>query len=110
MLNSSFWKKSNLILIVLILVTFISLVIKIMFDSKQMTSPFLPKYTVFHSNGSKINVMCFLLGGLIPAVFLRIKRKYVFSTLCILLFFLVGWFLKDSLKIYEHFYGLSNYF
>jgi hypothetical protein len=74
-----------------------------------MVSPFLPKYTVIYTNGGGINVMCFLLGGLIPAIFLRMKKQYLISTICIIVFFLVGLILKNSLNIYEQFYGLSQY-
>lgn len=103
------WKKINLILIIVILVAFILLILKIWYDSKHMVSPFLPKYTVLYINGGRINVICFLLGGLIPGLFLRVRRKYLISTICIIMFFALGLILKDSLTIYESFYGLSKY-
>ena len=60
-------------------------------------------------NGALINITCFLMGGFIPALFLRIKQQYLISTMCILVFFIVGFVLKNSINIYENFYGLSQY-
>jgi len=103
------WKMINFISIMLVLVSFILLATKVWLDFKLITLPILPKYTVIFKNGASINVVCFLLAGLVPAIYLRVRRKYMISTLCILLFLIVGFLLKDSVKIYEHFYGLTRY-
>ena len=107
--NSILWKWINLISVILILIALVLLVLKIWYDSKLMISPLLPKYTVIYTNGVGINVMCFLLGGLIPAIFLRIRREYLISTICIIAFFITGLFLRHILSLYEHFYGFSKY-
>ena len=80
----------------------------------MMSSPLLPDYYHIILNGGSINLICFLLGGLIPTLFLRIKRKYVISTVCIILFFVVGLLLKDLVTIYQllfplHFVGYNEW-
>ena len=107
--NNTLWKWINLISIVLILIGLVLLVLKIWYDSKLMVSPLLPKYTVIYTNRVGINIMCFLLGGLIPAIFLRIRREYLISTICIFTFFIVGLIFRNILSLYEHFYGFSKY-
>jgi len=107
--NLNNWKMINFISIMLVLVSFILLAVKVWLDFKTITSPLLPKYVVIFKNGVSINVVCFLLAGLLPAIFLRVRKKYIISTFCILLFLIAGFLLKDSVKIYEHFYGLSRY-
>lgn len=107
--NITLWRWCNLISIMAIIIALLLLVFKILYDSNHMASPLLPKYTVLFMNGGWINLVTFLIGSLIPALFLRSRQWYIHSTICILLFFVVGLILKDSINIYEHFYGLSKY-
>lgn len=107
--DSKLWKWINLISMILILIVFLLLVLKVWYDSKLIASQLLPNYTVIYTNGALINITCFLMGGFIPALFLRIKQQYLISTMCILVFFIVGFVLKNSINIYENFYGLSQY-
>jgi len=104
--NLTKWKVLNSISIFIVTITPLLMFVKVWHDLKMIDSPLIPKYTVVFLNGSKINIICFLLAGLIPAIFLRIKYQYMLSTLCLILFFSVGCLLKDSVKIYEHFYTL----
>ena len=99
-------KLTNLIVILLVLLGAVYLIIRIWYDTKTLGSPFLPKYTFVFIYRMHINVMCFVLAALIPAVFLRIRKKYAISTLVILMFFLIGLILKEEVLIYQHFYAL----
>lgn len=103
------WKWVNLISILIIILASILMVVKIWYDSKIMASPFLPKYTVIYANGSGINAFCFFIGGLIPTIYLRARKKYLTSTICLFLFIIIGILMKDAFSFYEHFYGLSRY-
>lgn len=100
------WRIINLILILLVLLFTILLPIKVWVDSRLLVSPLLPKYVPIYMNASYINLMTFAIGGLIPTLFLRLRKVYFYSTLCLIIFILVGYILKDSLLIYEHFYKL----
>jgi len=101
--KNNLWKRINLISIIAILIGIILLIFKIWYESKFMNSPLLPKQLAIYANGKGINVMSILFGGLIPSIFLRTKRKYIVSTICIFLFFVFGLILKDSIYIYEYF-------
>lgn len=107
--NNTNEKTLNNVFILTALISCALLPLKIWWDLKSMPSPFLPKYTVFYINGSLINIACFLLGGLIPSVFLRWRKAYTKSTICLVLFFGVGYFLRFEVKIYEHFYWIVSY-
>lgn len=109
MRNSSSWKWINLSLLLVIVITLVLLVLKVWMDSKLIVSPLIPKYTAVFTNGGMINIMCFLLGGAIPALYLRYKQMYIASTICLILFFSIGAILKDVLTLYVYFYGLSEY-
>lgn len=105
--KSNMWKRINPILIVMIFASLTLLVMKVWYDSKLIVNPLLPNYTALYLNGGAINVMCFLIAGLIPTIYLRIKRQYLVSTMCIIVFFVVALCLKNSLHLYEHFYSLT---
>lgn len=80
------------------------LIIKVHHDSKLLINPLLPKHLAIYTNGKLINLLSFTLGGSIAAIFLRIRKKYIISTISIFTFFIIGYILKDSIYIYEHFY------
>lgn len=107
--KSNLWKWISLISITAILIGIILFMFKIWYESKFMISPLLPKYLAIYTNRGGVNVMSFLLGGLMPSIFLKTRRKYLASTICIFIFFVFGLILKDSIYIYEYFYGLSQY-
>jgi len=103
------WKIINTFLIVICFSLPFLLLIKISYDSNLIVSPLMPKYFMIYVHGSTINTICFIIGGLIPAIFLRIRKLYFISNICIIIFLLIGYLMKNSIKIYEHFYILSKY-
>lgn len=68
-----------------------------------MDSPLLPEYTPYYINNSLINISAFLFMSLFPALFLRMKKHYIISSVCILIFSAIGVFLKNRVLIYEYF-------
>lgn len=103
------WKIINFIFIFTTLICSVCIIIKVWYEAKMLVSPLLPKYTVIFTNGTQINIICFALAGIIPTFFLRIRKHYLISSICLAIFFIIGYLLKDSVKIYKHFYSLSRY-
>jgi len=115
-MNITTWKRINLIALLIASLSFLFLLAKVWYDAKYMASPLLPKYTAIYINASptggqglSINLICFVLAGLVPALFLRIKKHYMISTFCLILFFVSGYLLKCHVNIYEHFFEFANY-
>ncbi|MBK7128552.1 MAG: hypothetical protein IPH66_04185 [Crocinitomicaceae bacterium] len=107
--KTKLWKNINLLSYIVIGLSAVLLLMKIYLDAKLLVSPLLPKYTVIFKNGNQINVFCFVLASLVPAIFLSIKKQYPASTICILLFFIVGLALSNTVSIYEYFYEFTMY-
>lgn len=107
--NIKIWKLLNIAIILTVLLSTLILFYKVWYDAKLIVMPLIPKYFSIFQNGSKINILCFLIGGIIPAIFLTFMKKYLISILLILLFFVIGYILKDKVFIYEHFYWLAQY-
>tara|TARA_B110000285_G_scaffold165072_1_gene184374 strand:- start:2694 stop:3047 length:354 start_codon:yes stop_codon:yes gene_type:complete len=108
--NPKFFKPSNKVRIinVLFILMIISLLIitilKVWMDNRLIVSDFTPKYTVFLINGVLINFSLIEFSSLIPALYLTYKKKYLISTIVIILFLLIGFVLKDQLELYKFFY------
>ena len=104
----SHWKFINLILTLLIILYTLLLIIKIWYDARIALAPFPGKMTAIYTNGAFINFACFALGGLIPGIFLRWRKKYLLSFLFIVFFLIPGYYFAESIHIYEHFYDLIS--
>lgn len=107
--NSKTWRIINVLSMVSIVFYSIFIIYKVRTEILSMDSPLLPKYATIYMNGSQINVMSFLLGSLIPAVFLTFKKKNFISILVMLIFLIVGFLLREKVLIYENFYWLTEY-
>ena len=108
--NPKFFKPSNKLRIVNIvfILMIISLMIltglKVWMVYKLIVSDFTPKYTVFFINGTLINFSLIEMSSLIPASYLTYKKNYLISVIVIILFLLIGFYLKDQVELYKLFY------
>jgi len=76
-------------------------------DTKNsLDSPLLPQYTIFHVNGALINYTIIQFFGVLPALYLRIKKHYAISTYCIIAFMILGIIIKSNVSFYEYLYQL----
>ena len=98
----NWYKPVNLVLICTSVLIPLLTIIKIWIDSKIKVSPFLPEFVVYFINNKEINISCFLLGALVPALLLRYIKKYTLSSICILLFFFAGFILRRKITLYEY--------
>lgn len=98
-------------IIVLSIFLLLYAVLKVIYDIQYFmnnSNPLLPSYFSIYINSYLINLSCFILGGLIPSTYLMIKKKYLLSTLIMLMFIISGFLLRSHLVIYEHFYFLTQ--
>ena len=98
------FKQLDTVLLSLSVVIVLFAYLSVWSTEMSMTSPWLPKYTAYYLNGALINYAVIQLGGLIPALFLRVKKHYLISSVCIISFILAASILKNYVKIYEWFY------
>lgn len=101
---SNGFKQLNTVLLSLSTVIVLFAYLSVWSTEMSMTSPWLPKYTAYYINGALINYAVIQLGGLIPALFLRVKKHYLISSVCIISFILAASILKNHVKIYEQFF------
>ena len=101
---SAGFKQLNAVLLILSIVIVLFTFLRIWETNMTMSSPWLPKYTSYYIHSALINYAVIQFGGFIPALFLRIRKQYVISSMCIIAFVLAASILKYSVKIYEQFY------
>lgn len=69
----------------------------------DLNSPFIPEYTIYQINTGLISFTIILVAGIVPGIYLRLKKKYEFSSYFVLGFFIAGLFLKDVVEFYRIF-------
>ena len=82
------------------------LIFKLWSESKFMTTTMIPDYSVLYMNKAEINLIAFLIGSTIPALYFRFKGQHLISTVCISAFYIMGLFFKNSVDIIENCYAL----
>lgn len=95
--------RLNLLLIALFLFIDLVAIFLVQQYKSQSLSSLLPSYIPILRHSGLINFCVIITAGLIPGVYLRIKKKYTISTLCLLGFFLIGLVLKDGVHYYKLF-------
>ena len=97
-------KPLNTVLLVLSIVVVLFTYLHVWNTKASLSSPWLPKYTAYYMNSALINYATIQFGGFVPALFLRIRKHYVLSSICMLAFLLAATILKNSVEIYKQFY------
>lgn len=67
-------------------------------------NPFLPNYSMYFIHGQLINFAFLLIPGLLLALISRILKKYLLSTVVLLLSLGLAYLLKDAFRFYEVLY------
>lgn len=70
---------------------------------QNLDSPLLPEYTAYYMNAGLINFTYISCLGIVPALYLRFKRKFTFSSITLSLFFIAGLLFKDIVPFYLFF-------
>lgn len=101
--SARFW---NTIVLILTVIFIILVPLKVKFDRAMITTGILPDDVLVFKNGVAINLALILIIVLIPAIFLRIKKKYVTSSLFLFTLTIMGILVSRQFTFYEWFYGI----
>lgn len=95
--NLPWGKWFNLVLIAGV-VGMVGVTILVVMNSEE--NPLLPHYLPYYTHGSLINFTIIQLGGLPPGLFLRLRKKYTLSSICLGLFILVALLFMNRAEFY----------
>ncbi|RFC55215.1 hypothetical protein DXU93_05170 [Brumimicrobium aurantiacum] len=104
--NQRISNSVNIFAFLSIITAIVFLIFKLWSESKFMTTTMIPDYTVLYMNKAEINLIAFLIGSTIPALYFRFRGQHLISTVCISVFYIMGLFFKNSVDIIENWYAL----
>lgn len=96
-------RMSNTVMFGLIAFVVLMTIFVVLKSKSDLDSPFLPEYAIYYLNSGLINFTIIMVAGVIPGLFLRLRKKYQFSTYVMVGFLIAGLFLKDVVPLYRIF-------